>query len=99
MNAILITLLLLPGSSRDSNVRTFNKLYAKVSEGYKKKDLSLFMAMTAPDFHVKLRDGHMLDRTQTKDVMQRQLATYKEIKDLSIVVDKVEMKGNTATVH
>jgi ketosteroid isomerase-like protein len=66
---------------------------------FKAKDLKGFMSMYADDYKGKGMDGKPTDKKATEAEMKQAMANTKTVKSSRYSIDKLTVKGNTATIE
>lgn len=86
------------GQARQKSVRTaLEPMYRKIEQAFMKRDINMFMALTAPGF-----TGKSGDETATADKVRMELgmqfAMLKEMKSAKMRISKLTLQGSKAVV-
>ena len=83
--------------ANDADVKkTLEVQYAKEIAASKAKDVNALMALSTPDFKVKMNGGKILTYAEVKQDFKEQFAHTQSIKELSVKITALKVTGDKA---
>lgn len=86
------------GESRADDQTEIAALYKKLESAMRAQSSEATLALLAPDFSYKARDGKILNGKQFADQLKVQKAGIKAVKEMKMKVTATHITGNTAKV-
>lgn len=83
-------------SARADDRKEINTLYKKLTTAMKKKDVKTVMALTTPDFSMKMPNGQVQKAGAIEASMRQMFSATKSIDKLETKIDSLKIQGNKA---